>query len=115
MTEKKNTNAPSRIRLASMNGNEAASDTREKRTGRVLAVGRYADDNDIRSGLNNNDLIIGCSGSGKTGGYVIPNIRRCHGSLIITDTKRQLYLSLIHIYWRCSYFSPGFSGSTWCR
>ena len=91
MTEKKNTNATSRIRLASMNGNEAASDTREKRTGRVLAVGRYADDNDIRSGLNNNDLIIGCSGSGKTGGYVIPNIRRCHGSLIITDTKRQLY------------------------
>lgn len=91
MTEKKNANATSRIRLASMNGNEAASDTREKRTGRVLAVGRYADDNDIRSGLNNNDLIIGCSGSGKTGGYVIPNIRRCHGSLIITDTKRHLY------------------------
>ena len=42
MTEKKNTNATSRVRLASMNGNEAASDTREKRTGRVLAVGRYA-------------------------------------------------------------------------
>ena len=58
---------------------------------RVLAVDRYADNDDIRSGYNNNDLIIGCSGSGKTGGYVIPNIRRCHGSLIITDTKRQLY------------------------
>lgn len=57
---------------------------------RVLAVGRYADNDDLRSGYNNNDMIIGCSGSGKTGGYVIPNIRRHHGSMIITDTKGQL-------------------------
>lgn len=59
--------------------------------GRILAAGRCADDDDLHSGLNNNDLIIGCSGSGKTGSYVIPNIRRCHGSMIITDTKGQLY------------------------
>ena len=59
--------------------------------GRQLAVGRYASDDDVKSGMNNNDLIIGCSGSGKTGGYVIPNIRRAHGSMVITDTKGQLY------------------------
>ena len=47
--------------------------------------------NDTRlSGLNNNDLIIGKSGGGKTGGYVIPNIQRIDGSLIVTDTKGQL-------------------------
>lgn len=47
--------------------------------------------NDTRlTGLNNNDLIIGSSGSGKTGGYVIPNIQGVSGSLVVTDTKGQL-------------------------
>lgn len=47
--------------------------------------------NDTReTGLNNNDLIIGSSGSGKTGGYVIPNIQNISGSLVVTDTKGQL-------------------------
>lgn len=47
--------------------------------------------NDTRvTGLNNNDLIIGSSGSGKTGGYVIPNIQNISGSLIVTDTKGRL-------------------------
>lgn len=47
--------------------------------------------NDTRAtGLNNNDLIIGSSGSGKTGGYVIPNIQNISGSLVVTDTKGRL-------------------------
>lgn len=47
--------------------------------------------NDTRvTGLNNNDLIIGSSGSGKTGGYVIPNIQNISGSLVVTDTKGML-------------------------
>lgn len=47
--------------------------------------------NDTRvSGCNNNDLIIGSSGCGKTGGYVIPNIQNITGSMIISDTKGQL-------------------------
>lgn len=47
--------------------------------------------NDTRvTGLNNNDLIIGSSGSGKTGGYVIPNIQNISGSLVVTDTKCRL-------------------------
>lgn len=47
--------------------------------------------NDTRvTGLNNNDLIIGSSGSGKTGGYVIPNIQNISGSLVVTDTKGRL-------------------------
>ena len=48
--------------------------------------------NDTRlTGLNNNDLIIGATGSGKTGGYVIPNLQRTDHSMIISDTKRNLY------------------------
>ena len=87
------TNSP-KLHLSNMN--TAAKNARSLPVsgGRVLAANRYASDDDIRSGLNNNDLIIGCSGSGKTGGYVIPNIRRHHGSMIITDTKKQLYRML---------------------
>ncbi|MFM9587553.1 type IV secretory system conjugative DNA transfer family protein, partial [Streptomyces caniscabiei] len=36
---------------------------------------------------NNNDLIIGPSGAGKTRGYVIPNILQCNGSMVVADTK----------------------------
>ena len=47
--------------------------------------------NDTRAtGLNNNDMIIGSSGSGKTGGYVIPNIQNINGSMVVSDTKGQL-------------------------
>jgi len=47
--------------------------------------------NDTRvTQLSNNDLIIGSSGSGKTGGYIIPNIQNISGSLIVADTKGQL-------------------------
>lgn len=58
---------------------------------RIFAKGVYASNNDIRSGLNNNDLVIGGTGSGKTGGYVIPNISREKGSIVVVDTKGRLY------------------------
>ena len=48
----------------------------ERNNCRVLGKGQWISNDDIRSGWNNNDLIIGGSVSGKTGGYVIPNIRR---------------------------------------
>lgn len=54
---------------------------------RILAKGRYRDSDTRATGLNNNDLVIGPSGAGKTRGYVIPNILQCRGSLIVTDTK----------------------------
>ena len=40
--------------------------------------------------LNNNDLIVGPSGAGKTRGYVLPNILQCNESLIVADTKNTL-------------------------
>lgn len=51
--------------------------------------------NDTRmTALNNNDLIVGSTGSGKTGGYVVPNLSDPHGSLVVSDTKGRLH----HMY-----------------
>ena len=57
---------------------------------RILAKGIEISNDTRTTGLNNNDIIIGSSGSGKTGGYVVPNIRNITSSLIVSDTKGQL-------------------------
>ncbi|MEG0614133.1 MAG: type IV secretory system conjugative DNA transfer family protein [Oscillospiraceae bacterium] len=40
--------------------------------------------------LNNNTLIVGGSGSGKTRGFVMPNILQAHSSFVITDPKGEI-------------------------
>ena len=57
---------------------------------RILADGNTVSNDTKATGFNNNDLIIGSSGSGKTGGYVIPNLQNLNGSLVVSDTKGQL-------------------------
>ncbi len=57
---------------------------------RILAHGRTVSCDTWLTGLNNNDLIIGPSGAGKTRGYVKPNLLQCSESMIITDTKGAL-------------------------
>lgn len=57
---------------------------------RILAASRPASNDTRQTGLNNNDLIIGPSGAGKTRGYVMPNILQCSGSMIVADTKGAL-------------------------
>lgn len=59
---------------------------------RILAKNHFISNDTRATGLNNNDLVIGPSGAGKTRGYVIPNILQCSGSMVIADTKG----SLIH-------------------
>lgn len=59
-------------------------------TYRILAKDRRINNNTWVTGLNNNDMIIGPSGAGKTRGYVKPNILQCNESMIITDTKGML-------------------------
>jgi len=59
---------------------------------RILADGRLMNNDTRATGINNNDLVIGPSGAGKTRGYVKPNILQCNESLIVADTKG----SLIH-------------------
>ena len=65
--------------------------TIEKMGRRVLADGVTVSNDTRETGLNNNDLVIGPSCAGKTGGYVIPNIQNIIGSLVVSDTKSQLY------------------------
>ena len=57
---------------------------------RILAEGISVSNDTRATGLNNNDMLIGSSGAGKTGGYVIPNMQMIEGSLIVSDTKGRL-------------------------
>ncbi len=43
--------------------------------------------NSWETGLNNNVLVLGPSGTGKTRGLLIPNILQCNESFIVIDTK----------------------------
>lgn len=64
---------------------------RRDRSVRILAEGVTASNDTWRTGLNNNTLVIGPSGAGKTRGYVIPNLLASEGSIVVTDTKGELY------------------------
>lgn len=66
----------------------------EKTTYRILADGVQVDNDTWATGLNNNDLIIGPSGGGKTRGYVMPNLLQCAGSTVTADTKGRLLSEL---------------------
>lgn len=59
---------------------------------RILAKGVSISNDTKETWLNNNDLIIGSSGAGKTGGYVIPNLQNIDGSMVVSDTKGRLAL-----------------------
>lgn len=58
---------------------------------RLLADKICVDNDTHKTLLNNNDLIIGPAGAGKTRGYVMPNLFSCNESIIIADTKNTLY------------------------
>lgn len=62
-----------------------------KNTKRYLTNGYCISNDTWETGLNNNDLICGTTGCGKTRGYVIPNIKMSEESMIICDTKGVLY------------------------
>ena len=59
-----------------------------------LAEGHSFDTDTWKSGTNNNVLVIGPTGAGKTRNYVQPNIISSHESMIILDTKGCLYEEL---------------------
>ena len=58
---------------------------------RILAQGELISNSTRATGINNNDLIIGPSGAGKTRSYVQPNILQCSESMLISDTKGSLW------------------------
>lgn len=57
---------------------------------RILAQDEYVSNNTWETGRNNNDLVIGPTGAGKTRYYVKPNLLSASESLIVTDTKGNL-------------------------
>lgn len=57
---------------------------------RIMARDEFASNDTWKTGLNNNDLIIGSTGAGKTRNYVKPNLMQCNESVIVTDTKGNL-------------------------
>ena len=70
---------------------------------RVFAVGEELSNDTRITGLNNNDLIIGNSGSGKTGAYVVNALQNIDGSLVVSDTK-----GLLHRYFASSLRAKGY-------
>lgn len=61
------------------------------RSDRIFAAGIRVDNDTWVTGRNNNDLIIGPSGASKTTGYVLPNILNAEESMVVVDTKGNLY------------------------
>ena len=57
----------------------------------ILADGVYAPLEGLGHSLNDNVLIVGASGSGKTWGIVTPNLLQASGSYIVSDPKGNLY------------------------
>lgn len=65
--------------------------TELKRNNLIIADGQYYSMNCHETQLNNNVLVVGAAGSGKTRSIVSPNILQAFGSYVITDPKGQLY------------------------
>lgn len=57
----------------------------------ILGENQYYSLNCHETGLNNNVLVVGASGAGKTRGYVIPNLLEASGSYVISDPKGNLH------------------------
>lgn len=57
----------------------------------ILGQDQYYDLDCYKTKVNNNVLVVGAAGSGKTRGLVIPNILQASGSYVISDPKGQLY------------------------
>ena len=58
---------------------------------RIFAPGVVVSNDTRKTGLNNNDLIIGGTGSGKTGGYTFNLLKHPYGSMVVSDTKGLLH------------------------
>lgn len=57
----------------------------------ILAEGQYYSMDSYETKLNNNVLVVGAAGTGKTRGIVTPNLLQACGSYIVSDPKGNLY------------------------
>lgn len=58
---------------------------------RIIAAGVKHSTEKNKTWINNNVLVVGSSGAGKTTGFVCPNLNNPSGSFVVSDTKGQLY------------------------
>ena len=57
----------------------------------ILGADRYFSMDGKKTHINNNTLIVGRSGSGKSRYFVKPNLLQLNGSYVVSDPKGQLY------------------------
>ena len=57
----------------------------------ILTSSRTESMDSWATGLNNNVLVLGCSGSGKTRNFLKPNLLQCQGSYVVLDSKGRLF------------------------
>lgn len=57
----------------------------------ILGQNQYYSLNSYQTKVNNNVLVVGTSGAGKTRGIVIPNLLQATGSYVVSDPKGNLY------------------------
>lgn len=57
----------------------------------ILGQDQYYSLDSFKTKLNNNVLVVGASGAGKTRGIVIPNLLQATGSYVLSDPKGNLY------------------------
>ncbi len=75
-----------------INNNKKNTDNRSAYdTVNILASDVFVNQDTRKSGINNNVLVIGPPGSGKTRNYVKPNIMQANTSMIVSDAKGSLY------------------------
>ncbi|MCR5769066.1 MAG: type IV secretory system conjugative DNA transfer family protein [Lachnospiraceae bacterium] len=60
----------------------------------ILGEGRYYSRDCYKTQLNNNVLVVGTSGCGKTRSVVMPNLLQASGSYVVSDPKGNLYKKL---------------------
>lgn len=87
-----NASIVSNTKTLSASACKAPALARDEAGTRILAEGVRQSNDTRRTGMNNNDLIIGPTGAGKTRGYVIPNLLHdLSESFIVIDTKGNLH------------------------
>lgn len=78
------------------NASESApTNPRAAYAGELLLTASHSASTDAwQTGLNNNVLVLGCSGGGKTRNHLMPNLLQCQGSYVVLDGKGALYREL---------------------
>lgn len=57
----------------------------------ILAEEQYYSTDDYQTKRNNNVLVVGAPGTGKTTSVVVPNLLQAYGSYVVSDPKGRLY------------------------